>query len=656
MNTIKAKRADSLLLVGNPNVGKSVIFGYLTGRYMTVSNYPGTTVEITRGGATLDGHKWEVIDTPGINTFVPQSEDEQVTRDMLLNGEYEVVVQVGDMKNLRRSLLITLQLAEMGVPFLVNLNMEDEARTAGIEVDTKALSKSLGIPVVGTIATQRRGLSTLVDSIPLATAGNWKCTYPASIERAVGKVVTFLPDNLRIRTRPIALMLLAGDETLRSWMIEHLDEEKRGEIESIQRQLSREYPNGTRFVINQARMKAVDRLMASVYRMSGPSVQPAWLQKTGNWATHPVWGVPVLVGVICFAYLLVAVFGAGILVDWIEVRLFQGFLNPRITDVVNFLIPIPILRDLLVGEYGLFTMALTYAFAIVLPIVGTFFIFFGLLEDSGYMPRLAVMANRIFKRMGISGKAVLPMTLGLGCVTMATMTTRIMETRKERTVVTLLLALGVPCSAQLGVVLGMLGGLGPMAVLIWAGTIGLTLFLTGWVASRILAGEDSDFILELPPVRIPQIRNILIKTVARIEWYLKEAVPLFILGTFILFIFDAVGLLEEIQKMASPVIQGALNLPAEATQAFLIGFLRRDYGAAGLFDLYQRGSLEPVQTLVALVVITLFMPCIANFLMIIKEQGMKNALLISAFILPFAIAVGTLLNAILRIVGWGLSV
>jgi len=224
MSTVQTKRADSLLLIGNPNVGKSAIFGYLTGRYMTVSNYPGTTVEISRGGATLDGHKWEVIDTPGINTFVPQSEDEQVTRDMLLNGEYEVVVQVGDMKNLRRSLLITLQLVEMEVPFLVNLNMEDEARSAGIEVDTKTLSKSLGIPVVSTIATQRKGLSTIVDSIPLAATGSWRCTYPASIERAVDRVVTFLPDNLSINTRPVALMLLAGDETLRSWLIENVDE------------------------------------------------------------------------------------------------------------------------------------------------------------------------------------------------------------------------------------------------------------------------------------------------------------------------------------------------------------------------------------------------------------------------------------------------
>jgi ferrous iron transport protein B len=269
------------------------------------------------------------------------------------------------------------------------------------------------------------------------------------------------------------------------------------------------------------------------------------------------------------------------------------------------------------------------------------------------MPRLAVMANRIFRSMGLSGKAVLPMALGLGCDTMATMSARIMETRKERVIVTLLLALGVPCSAQLGVILGMLGGLGLVAAAIWLGIVLGVLFLVGWLFSRLYPGEQSDFVLELPPIRLPSIDNITVKTLARIEWYLKEAVPLFIAGTVILFVLDRLGLLVAIQRFASPVIQSALGLPAEATQAFLIGFLRRDYGAAGLFDLYQGGALDPIQILVSLIVITLFMPCIANFLMIIKEQGIKTALWMSAFILPFALAVGSLVNVLLRMLGTG---
>ena len=643
----------TLLLVGNPNVGKSAIFGLLTGSYVTVSNYPGTTVEITRGSASVEGGRWEVIDTPGINTLIPQSEDEQVSRDMLLEGTYDAVVQIGDTKNLRRILLITLQLAEMGVPFMLVLNMQDEARSAGIEVNGEALSRILGVPVVSTIATQKKGISALVDRLGRVDRGAWGCTYPASIERAIGIVEPLLPADAPISRRSLALMLLAGDDTLRTWVRTRVDREGLEKIDAIRRGLRGEFPNGIGFAINQARLAATDRVMERVYRQQSPTVNPPWLRRLGDWSAHPLWGLPVLLLVLFLAYELVGVFGAGTLVDLMEGVFFEQWLNPAATALMEAVIPIPLVRDFFVGEYGIITMALTYAVAIVLPIVGTFFIFFGALEDSGYMPRLAVMVNRIFRRIGLSGKAVLPMVLGLGCDTMATMTARIMETRKERLIVTLLLALGVPCSAQLGVILGMLGGLGFGAALIWIGTVLLTLFLVGYLSSRIIPGSGSDFVLELPPIRVPRVGNIVVKTLARIEWYLKEAVPLFILGTVILFVLDRMGLLAVIQRAAGPVVQGALGLPARATDAFLIGFLRRDYGAAGLFDLFQSGSLDPVQTVVSLVVITLFMPCIANFLMIIKEQGMKTALLMSAFILPFALLIGVLIRLGLGLLGPG---
>lgn len=651
-----AEAEARLLLVGNPNVGKSAIFGHLTGSYVTVSNYPGTTVEITTGGAHLAGRHWDVIDTPGINTLIPQSEDEQVARDMLLEGRYEAVVQVGDMKNLRRALLITLQLAEMDLPFVLVLNMQDEARSAGIEVDVEALSDLLGIPVVASIATQKKGLSALVDRLGKATSGDWGCSYPASVERAVSEVEPLLPEDLPISRRSVALMLLAGDETLRSWIREQVAEDALDRIDAIEARLGREYPNGPGFAINQARLQAVDRVMRRVYRRQEQKEGPAWLGRLGHLSAHPLWGIPILLGVLYLAYQLVGVFGAGTLVDLLERGLFENLLNPAATYLFETLIPIPIIREFFVGEYGIITMALTYAVAIVLPIVGTFFIFFGALEDSGYMPRLAVMVNRIFRRMGLNGKAVLPMVLGLGCDTMATMTTRIMETRKERVIVTLLLALGVPCSAQLGVILGMLGGLSLMATAIWILTVLGTLFLVGWLSSKILPGEGSDFVLELPPIRMPRFGNIAVKTMARIEWYLKEAVPLFILGTIILFVLDKLGALVLIQEGASPLVQGALGLPAKATDAFLIGFLRRDYGAAGLFELFQNGQLDPIQTLVAMVVITLFMPCIANFLMIIKEQGIRTALAMAGFILPFALGVGILMNLLLRALGPGVLV
>jgi ferrous iron transport protein B len=368
---------------------------------------------------------------------------------------------------------------------------------------------------------------------------------------------------------------------------------------------------------------------------------------------HRVWGVVMLVLVLGGVYQFVGVFGAGTLVGWIEEGLFGQVVNPAITRLVDTLLPVPLLRALLVGEYGIVTMALTYGIAIVLPIVFTFFLAFSVLEDSGYLPRLAVMVNRIFQSMGLNGKAVLPMVLGLGCDTMATLTTRILDRPKERVIVTLLLALGVPCSAQLGVVFGMLGQAGLAAAAVWSGVILGLLFLVGYLAARVLPGESSAFVLELPPMRMPQLGNIVVKTMARIEWYLREALPLFVVGTLLLFVLDQVRLLGAIQRAAEPVVVRLLGLPAEASQAFILGFLRRDYGAAGFFDLQRHGKLDVTQVVVALVTMTLFIPCIANWFMMVKERGLRTALWMTAFILPFALGVGGLLNLVLRRLSFG---
>jgi ferrous iron transport protein B len=282
--------------------------------------------------------------------------------------------------------------------------------------------------------------------------------------------------------------------------------------------------------------------------------------------------------------------------------------------------------------------------------VTTFFIAFGVLEDSGYLPRLAVMVNRLFRKMGLNGKAVLPMVLGLGCDTMATLTTRILETPKERLIVILLLALGVPCSAQLTVVLAMLGGLGLWATIVWAAVVGGVLVIVGRLASRVLPGRGSDFILELPPLRRPRLGNIVVKTLARVEWYLKEAVPLFVVGTLLLFLADRLRLLGFVETLTRPIVSGWLGLPGATAEAFVVGFLRRDFGAAGLFQLARAGALDPIQIVVSMVTITLFIPCIANFFMMVKERGWKTAAAIAAFILPFTLAVGGALNALLRAV------
>jgi ferrous iron transport protein B len=425
-------------------------------------------------------------------------------------------------------------------------------------------------------------------------------------------------------------------------------------------------------VVARQRLAAVDKLHDAVVQVGARSAASAFARRLGAWSTHPVWGVPILAAVLFVAYEFVGVLGAGKAVDFLEHVVFQEHIVPWVDAALRAVLPAGGVTSFLigpagvdyhdhggfiVGRYGLLSMGLSYAVAIVLPIVTTFFIAFSILEDSGYLPRLAVMVNQIFKRMGLNGKAVLPMVLGLGCDTMATMTARIMETRKERVIVTLLLALAVPCSAQLAVILAMTASL-PAAALLWfGGTLLLVIFLIGWLAAKVIPGRGSDFMLELPPLRVPQLGNVAVKTLARIEWYLREALPLFLLGTLLLWGLDRFHALSALEKAAEPVMSGLLGLPKEAAGAFILGFLRRDYAAAGLFGHYQpfmaAGTMTrgmEIEVVVALVTITLFIPCIANFFMIIKERGWRTGMAMMGFILPFAFGVGALVNVLMRAV------
>lgn len=634
--------ARTVLLVGNPNVGKSVLFRNLTQRYVTVSNFPGTTVEIARARAAFAGRNLEVVDSPGVNDLSPRSDDARVTRRLLDREEEAVVVQVADAKNLRRALLLTLQLAELGRPQVLVLNMLDELEERGGHIDAERLSAILGIPVVGTVALRNRGTAGVVAALAQAA--------------------------------PVALAAV----------LEAAGENDRDEAQS-------EYQR------NRARLARVNDIVAATYSISQPR-SASFGVRLGFWAMHPLKGLGIVAAALVLTFWFVGLFGAGTLVNLLEAGLFQQRLTPLAIRAADAVLPFPhyhemaavtaeielpltpvsglqlatfertvvrpayavdgslgaggetlrFVHDLFVGPYGAFTMGLAYAFAIVLPIVATFFLLFSLLEDSGYLPRMAIMVNRVFRLMGLNGKAVLPMILGLGCDTMATMTTRILETRKERVVTTMLLALAVPCSAQLGVLLAMMASLSLGGALVWLGLMVTIILAVGWLTSRLFPGDAGDFILEIPPMRRPQLGNVAVKTLSRLDWYLREVIPLFLAGTAALFLLDRVGALGALSRFGEPLVTGWLGLPGETANAFLVGFLRRDFGAVYLLDAATGADavLSPHQILVAMVTITLFMPCIANFLMIAKEHGLKIAWAMAGFIFPFAFLVGGVVHRV----------
>jgi ferrous iron transport protein B len=652
----------SIALVGQPNVGKSVIFHRLTGRYVNVSNYPGTTVEVTRG-ALRDHPEQTVLDTPGVLTLPARSEDEQATAHILLNEQLKTLVQVGDAKNLRRTVQLALLLAEAGVPMVLALNMMDEARARGMAFDAGRLATELGLAVVPTVATGNEGIPALSSAIAAAKVPVFRLAYEHDIETAIDDLVGMLP-TAHLSARAIALLYLAGDKATEDWLSAQMDKLKKNhetktsaetggfELSALaaRRELLQEkFTEPLAEVLQRARMTAADAIVQRVMKNAGQTGN-ALVQRIGQWSVHRWYGWPIVALVLYAVYAFVGQFGAGVLVGWLENDLFKGVINPWFQQLVTTWVPFVWLQKFLVGPYGLWTMGMTYAIALILPIVTTFFIAFGILEDSGYFARLSVLSNRAFKVLGLNGRAILPMVLGLGCVTMATLTTRILHTPRERLIVTFLLALAIPCSAQLGVVMGMLASYGVGAFLIWLGTVVFVLFTVGWLSGKLVRGKRIPLMTELPPMRLPMLSNVLKKTWSRLKWYLMEVIPLFLIGAALMFVLDLIGFLPWLTRAGEPLVTGWLGLPKEASAALLMGFLRRDFGATGLFAL--GSSLSPEQGLVGLVTLTIFVPCIASTMMIIKEQGLKTAIIMTGTIIPLAFLIGGLMHRALLLAGF----
>ncbi|KIN90832.1 ferrous iron transport protein B [Thauera sp. SWB20] len=637
----------TLALVGHPNVGKSVLFHRLTGTYVTVSNYPGTTVEVSRATPRFD-REASLLDTPGVLALPSRSDDERATMRALLHEDMRTLIQVGDAKNLRRTLNLTALLAELGVPMVMALNMTDEAKARGVTVDSSALAAALGVPVVATVATGGEGVAALTDALARAAVPAPLLRYDPVLERDIARVEQLILAQCphpRLAARGLAILAIGRDPEVEAWLAAQANSETvRAALAELTAPIGRDSLPAR---LARERGGAAEALARTVTQQAAGKDRTLSML-LGRIAVHRLWGWPMLLGVLYLVYLFVGDFGASTLVGLLEEDFFGEVLNPAVTEFVTSHISTPWLADLIVGEYGLWTMGMTYALALILPIVTTFFLAFGVLEDSGYFSRLSVIANRMFAAIGLNGRAVLPMVLGLGCVTMATLTTRILHTPRERLITIYLMALAIPCSAQLGVVLGLLGGISFGATLIWVLAIVGVLLFTGWLASKVVPGRRVPLVTELPPMRMPVLGNVLKKTGGRLKWYLIEVIPLFLIGTLIMFGLDRSGALPWIIEAGEPLVVGWLGLPPEASAAFVMGFLRRDFGASGLFAL--QSELSMIQAVVGMVTITLFVPCIASLMMIIKEQGMKVAALMLAMIIPTAFLIGGLLNHGLRLI------
>ncbi|MBM4169209.1 MAG: ferrous iron transport protein B [Ignavibacteria bacterium] len=596
-------RRSKVVLVGNPNVGKSLFFNHLSGLYVDVSNYPGTTIEISEGRFGT----YDIYDTPGVYGISSFSDEENVTREIVLQSD--IVLNVVDAVHLERDLFLTLQLIDMGKNVALLLNFMDEVEKQGIEIDVKLLSTYLGVPVFPTAAVLKTGFDSLPLAIEQARRGEQdKMLHP--------KLHTMLSVS---GSEAEALLILEGDTVIA---------ERHG------------VPPGTeREDIYIERRNRVNLIINAI--LSERDVRTRLSTMIGRWSVNAWTGVPILFGMLYVIYLFIGTFVAQDLVEFLETRLGNEMWEPWIRGVIGeYVAPQSWLGTILVGEFGLATMTITYLLFLLFPLVVAFYLTLAVMEDSGYLPRLATLVDRSLNAIGLNGSAVIPLILGFGCVTMATITTRILGTEREKRIAATILQFAVPCSAQLAVIAAMLAGAGFQAMLIFGGTIFVVFVAIGTILHRLLPGKTSPLLIDLPPMRIPRLDNVMKKTLYRAYFFMKEATPWFFAGALGVGLMQVTGLLTVWQNLLTPFTTNWLQLPREASVSFVMGMVRRDFGAAGLYDL----PLTTEQIVVALVTITLFVPCIASLMVLVKERGTKEASLIWIGTWVTAFLVGGLLS------------
>ncbi len=564
-----------ILLMGNPNVGKSVIFSRLTGVNVIASNYPGTTVEFTRGCMKLGDERVEIIDVPGTYDLDPTSPAEEVAVQMAKEGD--VIIDVVDATNLERNLNLTLQLLKGGKPVVVALNLWDETRHIGISIDVEKLQDILGVPVVPTCAITGEGIKELVSELPHARANTFQ-----------------------------------------------YEEEKRWE--------------------------KVGEIISQVQKITHR--HHTFLERLEDLSIKPVTGLPLALLALFVIFKIIRFIGEG-LIGLVFEPIFEKLWAPLMMQVSN-LLGGGFLHDVLIGKLvdgqidfveslGLLTTGLFVPIAMVLPYVFAFYLVLSFLEDSGYLPRLAVLVDNVMHRIGLHGLAIIPMMLGLGCNVPGAMATRVLETKRERFIAATLMAIAVPCMAQTAMVVGLVGRYGNKGLGLVFGTLFVVWVVLGILLNRLSKGESPEIFVEIPPYRMPYWGALLKKLWMRIRGFLKEAIPFVLLGVFFTNILYSLGIIQFIGRLTSPVVTGVLGLPQDAIGALIIGFLRKDVAVGMLLPL----GLDLTQLVVASVVLTMYFPCVATFAVLVKEMGIKDMMKSAAIMIGSALIVGGLLNFIL---------
>jgi len=626
-----------IFILGLPNTGKSQIFSNLTKEFTIVANFPFTTVEIKKARAQIGLEEYEVVDTPGLHCLYIHSEEELYIRNMLLSEKPDIIIQCVDANRLKQSLTLTADLLELDIPMVVSLNAVDETTKKGIWLDSTELSNSLKVPVVETVAINGVGTEDLKRAILQATKGRHGIKLGNIIEDGLSKIRDIFPENIEFKDK-ISRLALIDDPFLEDYVKEKCGKDVAGALAMQIKAIKKKYKGNIAWLVNEKRNKWIVDIIERVVKHQKIQM-PSFTHAFAHYSRHPIYGIPILMTVLFLMFFSV-VNVANEVATWMHTM----FWVP-IEAKINILIPSGFWNEFLIGDYGFLTFGLSNAILTVLPILSVFFLLFNTLEDIGYIPNLCVLLKRISEKIGLSASAIMPITLGFGCKTMATLTTKSLRSEKERYIAIYLIAFALPCAAQMALNMSILGRMGIRAFLIAFGVLVFVEILAGIVLNAILKDEiKSDFIQSLPDIRLPSIKAVLKKTYYKLYWFLKEALPIFISAAVFLFFADKIGVLDALKNILKPIIIGFLGFPLEMVDVLILCMAKHEAAAAMLIKLIQKGHINYIQCIVAVTLTTMFVPCLANVVAMIKELGFKKGIVMVVIINLTAILIGGMLN------------
>jgi len=636
-----------IALAGNANVGKSVIFNYLTGLHQHIGNWPGKTVERAEGTLSFKGYTIDILDLPGIYSLSTYSLEELVSRKYIAVEKPDLVINVVDASVLERNLFFTLQLMELETPMIVALNQVDIAKRKGIEIDTEKLEQLLEVPVIPTVAIKGIGMSQLLErAIEIIEKGQTtrrEVRYGEEVEERIAKITETLQNvQFYYPRRYVAIKLLEGDEEIAREIAKlappalNTAKELAGEIENL-------HGHACSTVITSERYEAAGRVARQAQKLV-PPLKPTAQERLHNLTTHRIAGYLIMVSSLLLIFYAIFTFG--------------NYTSNLLSNLLNRLEPLStnLFGTGIVGSlvWGGVAEGLIAGVTVALPYIIPFYIVLYFLEDSGYLSRIAFLMDNAMHKIGLHGKAFIPMMLGYGCNVPACLGCRIMETQRERTLAAFVTTL-VPCAARTVIILGLVGR---FIGIQWALALYVfdlfVIFALGRLAFRVMPGEPTALIMEMADYRMPQLKTVLKETWFRLAEFIKIAFPLIIVGSLAIKAADVFGLLNPVANLLSPVTVTWLGLPVITGITLIFGVLRKELSLIMLATLLGTTNFAQVLTPVQMVVFTLvamfYIPCIATISALVREFGWKKALFITLFEIAFAIILGGVALRLLTLV------